>query len=173
MWGVVGGVVMWCVAWRFALLALHDSHCVTCFPLPCLHCLLHLAMLALPALLAVLDLLPLLLALQAGCMQHLLALPVAPAGLALTLLFALLALHDPHCMTSFPLPSLHCLLPLSMLALLALLAVLDLLPLLLACRRTVVPTPCSCFSAPLSPDSQLAQQPETPPPQQESHSLLW
>ena len=86
MWCVVGGVVMWCMVWCIALLALQASHC------------------------------------------------------------------------------LHCLLPLSMLALLALLTILDLLPLLLACRRTVMPTPCSCFSAPLSPDSQLAQQPETPLP---------
>ena len=47
MWCVVGGVVMWCMVWCIALLALHDSQCVTCFPLPCLHCLLHLAVLAL------------------------------------------------------------------------------------------------------------------------------
>ena len=86
---------------------------------------------------------------------------------------ALLALHDSHCEKCFPLPCLHCLLPLAMLAWLALLAVLDLLPLLLARRRAVVPTPCSCFSSPLSPGSQLAQQPQTPPPQQESHNLLW
>ena len=86
---------------------------------------------------------------------------------------ALLALHDSQCVTCFPLPCLHCLLHLAMLALLALLAVLDLLSLLLAHRRAVVPTPCSCFSSPLSPDYQLAQQPQTPPPQQESHSLLW
>ena len=161
-------------------LPLHDSHCITCSPSPCLQCLLPLAKLTLLALLVAPAALALLYSLCFALLPWpcLLRLPhggsrsevvwCVVGGLVMWCMvwcIALLALQASHC--------LHCLLPLSMLALLALLTILDLLPLLLACRRTVVPTPCSCFSAPLSPDSQLAQQPETPPPQQESHSLLW